>query len=106
MGGAGKARRVWSRSTPAQPTSLPAPPARSRYGGLSAFRILASAAGSGPRHFLLKAARSDPAAPTSKQELKMYTPPMFKPDRAASLAFAQERGFGTFCAWDGTKPVA
>lgn len=36
----------------------------------------------------------------------MYTPPMFKPDRAASLAFAQERGFGTFCAWDGTKPVA
>ena len=25
----------------------------------------------------------------------MYTPPMFKPDRAASLAFAQARGFGT-----------
>src|SRR5437879_6283324 len=36
----------------------------------------------------------------------MYTPPMFKPDRAASLAFAQARGFGTFCAWDGNKPVA
>lgn len=36
----------------------------------------------------------------------MYTPPMFKPDRAASLAFAQARGFGTVCAWDGNKPVA
>jgi transcriptional regulator len=36
----------------------------------------------------------------------MYTPPMFKPDRAASLAFAEMRGFGTICAWDGTKPVA
>lgn len=36
----------------------------------------------------------------------MYTPPMFKPDRAASLAFAQARGFGTVCAWDGSKPVA
>ena len=36
----------------------------------------------------------------------MYTPPMFKTDRAASLAFAEARGFGTVCAWDGTKPVA
>jgi transcriptional regulator len=36
----------------------------------------------------------------------MYTPPMFKPDRAASLAFAERRGFGTFCAWDGARPVA
>ena len=36
----------------------------------------------------------------------MYTPPMFKPDRAASLAFAQARGFGTVCAWDGRKPIA
>jgi transcriptional regulator len=36
----------------------------------------------------------------------MYTPPMFKPDRAAGLAFAEARGFGTVCAWDGTKPVA
>ncbi len=36
----------------------------------------------------------------------MYTPPMFKPDRAASLAFAQARGFGTVCAWDGIKPIA
>jgi transcriptional regulator len=36
----------------------------------------------------------------------MYTPPMFKPDRAASLAFAEARGFGTACAWDGTRPVA
>ena len=33
----------------------------------------------------------------------MYTPPMFKPDRAASLAFAQARGFGTVCAWDGSQ---
>ena len=36
----------------------------------------------------------------------MYTPPMFKPDRAASLAFAQSRGFGTVCGWDGGKPIA
>jgi transcriptional regulator len=36
----------------------------------------------------------------------MYTPPAFKPDRAASLAFAAARGFGTVCAFDGTKPVA
>ena len=36
----------------------------------------------------------------------MYTPPMFKPDRAASLAFAEARGFGTICAWDGNKPIA
>jgi transcriptional regulator len=31
---------------------------------------------------------------------------MFKPDRAASLAFAQTRGFGFVCAWDGAKPIA
>ncbi len=36
----------------------------------------------------------------------MYTPPPFKSDRAASLAFAQARGFGTICAWHGGKPVA
>ena len=36
----------------------------------------------------------------------MYTPPPFKSDRAASLAFAQARGFGTVCARDGEKPVA
>lgn len=36
----------------------------------------------------------------------MYTPPMFKPDRAASLAFAEARGFALACAWDGKKPVA
>jgi transcriptional regulator len=35
----------------------------------------------------------------------MYTPPMFKPDRAASLAFAEARGFGTVSAWDGRKPI-
>jgi len=31
---------------------------------------------------------------------------MFKPDRGASLGFAQARGFGTVCAWDGHKPIA
>lgn len=36
----------------------------------------------------------------------MYTPPMFKPGRDASLGFAQARGFGTVCAWGGNKPVA
>jgi transcriptional regulator len=36
----------------------------------------------------------------------MYTPPPFKSDRAASLAFAQARGFGAVCAWDGEKPIA
>ena len=36
----------------------------------------------------------------------MYTPPPFKSDRAASLAFAEARGFGLACAWDGGKPVA
>src|SRR6201988_5394077 len=36
----------------------------------------------------------------------MYTPPPFKSDRAASLAFAEARGFALACAWDGNKPVA
>jgi transcriptional regulator len=36
----------------------------------------------------------------------MYTPPLFKQDRATSLAFAEARGFGTVCAFDGTKPIA
>jgi transcriptional regulator len=36
----------------------------------------------------------------------MFTPPFFKQDRAASLAFAEARGFGTVCAWDGAKPIA
>jgi transcriptional regulator len=36
----------------------------------------------------------------------MYTPPPFKPDRAAALAFAAARGFGTVCAWGGGKPFA
>lgn len=36
----------------------------------------------------------------------MYTPPFFKQDRTASLAFAEERGFGTICAWNGTRPIA
>jgi len=36
----------------------------------------------------------------------MYIPPFFKQDRAASLKFADERGFGTICAFDGTRPIA
>ena len=36
----------------------------------------------------------------------MFTRPFFEPDRAASLAFAAARGFGTVCAGDGGKPVA
>ncbi|MFL6791202.1 MAG: FMN-binding negative transcriptional regulator [Bradyrhizobium sp.] len=36
----------------------------------------------------------------------MYTPPPFKPDRATSLAFAETRGFGLACAWDGARPIA
>jgi transcriptional regulator len=36
----------------------------------------------------------------------MYTPPPFKPDRTASLAFACARGFGLVCASDGKKPLA
>jgi transcriptional regulator len=31
---------------------------------------------------------------------------MFKSDRAASLAFAEARGFGTVTAWDGVRPIA
>ena len=36
----------------------------------------------------------------------MFTRPFFEPDRAASLAFADARGFGTVCACDGGRPVA
>ena len=36
----------------------------------------------------------------------MYTPPPFTPDRSASLAFAEARGFGLVCATEGQKPVA
>lgn len=36
----------------------------------------------------------------------MYTPPPFRSDRAAALAFAAARGFGTVCAFDGARPVA
>ena|SRR5579859_1685967 len=36
----------------------------------------------------------------------MYTPPLFKSDRSASLAFAEARGFATVCAFDGKKPIA
>jgi transcriptional regulator len=36
----------------------------------------------------------------------MYTPPPFKPDRTANLAFAEGRGFGLVCASDGTRPIA
>ena len=36
----------------------------------------------------------------------MYTPPPFKSDRTASLAFAEQRGFGLVSASNGRKPVA
>jgi len=36
----------------------------------------------------------------------MYTPPFFKQDHAASIKFAEERGFGTICAWNGARPIA
>jgi transcriptional regulator len=36
----------------------------------------------------------------------MFTRPFFEPDRAASLAFADARGFGVVCASDRGKPVA
>lgn len=36
----------------------------------------------------------------------MYVPRPFQPTRAACLGFAQARGFGTVCAWDGRKPIA
>jgi transcriptional regulator len=36
----------------------------------------------------------------------MFTRPFFEPDRAASLVFADARGFGTVCACDNGKPVA
>jgi transcriptional regulator len=36
----------------------------------------------------------------------MYTPPPFKSDRTKALAFAEARGFGTACAWDGRRPIA
>jgi hypothetical protein len=57
--------------------------------------------------FLKSKIRGRPAAPSpSRSLLKMYTPPPFKSDRAAAIAFAQARGFGTICGWDGAKPVA
>src|SRR5258708_5589266 len=36
----------------------------------------------------------------------MYPPSMFKSDGAGRLAFAEARGFGTVCAWDGVRPIA
>src|SRR5215468_5537671 len=63
------------------------------------------AAGSSPRH-VFPAAYTDPAAPSSSRSYPMYTPPPFKSDRAASLAFAEARGFGTVCAFDGARPIA
>ncbi|QUS39872.1 FMN-binding negative transcriptional regulator [Tardiphaga alba] len=36
----------------------------------------------------------------------MYTPPRFQTDRSDALAFADARGFGTVCAFDGRKPIA
>jgi len=36
----------------------------------------------------------------------MYTPPKFQTGRTDALAFADARGFGTVCAFDGRKPIA
>ena len=36
----------------------------------------------------------------------MFTRPFLEPDRAASLAFAEARGFGTVCVCNGGRPVA
>jgi transcriptional regulator len=36
----------------------------------------------------------------------MYTPAMFQTDRAAAIAFAEARGFGMACAFDGARPIA
>ena len=36
----------------------------------------------------------------------MYVPPLYKLDRAACLAFAAARGFGTVIGYDGAHPVA
>ncbi|HET7886012.1 MAG TPA: FMN-binding negative transcriptional regulator [Bradyrhizobium sp.] len=36
----------------------------------------------------------------------MYAPPSFKQDHAASLKFAEERGFGIICGWNGARPIA
>lgn len=36
----------------------------------------------------------------------MYTPPLFKQDQTASLEFAEARGFGMVCAWNGARPIA
>ena len=36
----------------------------------------------------------------------MYTPPLFKQDQTASLEFAEARGFGMVCAWNGERPIA
>src|SRR5262245_45984484 len=36
----------------------------------------------------------------------MYVPSHFKLDRAACLAFAQARGFGTVVGFDGARPQA
>jgi transcriptional regulator len=76
-----------------------------RYGRRSAFKI--SALPPDPvRGIFFSTARFGVGGSSITQEFDMYTPPMFKPDRAASLGFAQARGFGTVCAWDGTRPIA
>lgn len=36
----------------------------------------------------------------------MFIPPKFRTDRSAALAFAESRGFGTVCGFDGRGPVA
>src|SRR5581483_7273291 len=60
-----------------------------------------------PRHLSQDQDTRSSGGSFAKQEFaKMYTPPPFKSDRAKAIAFAQARGFGTMCAFDGARPVA
>jgi transcriptional regulator len=78
-----------------------------RFGRSIAFEIIVFAAGPDPRHSL-SCQRDLIRRPPweAQQETTMYIPPFFKQDRAASLGFAEQRGFGTVCVFDGSKPVA
>ena len=76
-------------------------------GGRLASEIVAPAAGSAPRHSLQAIARSDPAAPSSKQEFaRCIRPRCSSPIAPRASAFAEARGFGIVCAWNGKRPVA
>jgi transcriptional regulator len=70
--------------------------------------IVVRAAGDAPRH-----GNSGPPGPKAHLRrlprtggLPMYVPSHFRLDRAACLAFAQARGFGTVVGFDGARPQA